>query len=163
MLGDVHSGEGVGLAGLLLDAAQVHVGRGRRAIALLDPGRGLVAGGQEMRDAVTDRCDQALPVGGELDPAVVLGRSRDEGAAALERLHQALALQQVDGLAHGDAGDAELLLQLLERGDPGTDRPVAVADAAAQGGCHLQVARHAAVGVGPIEGSACAIGHADIL
>jgi len=69
-------------------------------------------------------------------------------------------VQQVDGLAHGDASNAELVLQLLQRGDLRPHRPVAVADAAAQGGCHLQVARHAAVGVGAIEGSAWASGHA---
>ena len=105
-----------------------------------------------MGDVVADRRDQAFPVGGELDPAVVLGRLGDEGAAALERLHQAFALQQVDGLAHGDAGDAELVLQLLQRGDLGADRPVAVADTPAQHGSHLQIARHAAVGVGPTRG-----------
>ena len=98
-----------------------------------------------MRDAVADRRDQALPIGRELDPAVVLGCLGDEGAAALERLYQALALQQVDGLAHGDAGHAELVLQLLQRGDLGPDRPVAVTDAPAQHRRHLQVARYAAV------------------
>jgi len=35
----VHAGEGVRLAGLLLDAAQVDVGGRRRAVALLDAGR----------------------------------------------------------------------------------------------------------------------------
>src|SRR5215510_12859052 len=101
-----------------------------------------------MGNVVADRRDQPLPVGGELDPAVVVGRLGDEGTAALKRLDQALALQQVDGLADGDAGDAELALQLLERGDLIPDSPAAVADAPTQHGGNLQVARNAAVGVG---------------
>ena len=95
--------------------------------------------------AVADRRDQAVPVGGELDPAVVVGRLGDERAAALERLQQALSLQQVDGLAHGDAGDAELALQHLQRGDLLPHRPAPVAYAPAQHGGDLQVARDAAV------------------
>src|SRR6185503_8288966 len=75
-------------------------------------------------------------------------------------LHQAFALQKVYGLAHGDAGDAELALQLLQRGNFVADRPAAVADASAQHGGDLQIAGDAAVGVVEGERLACADGHA---
>jgi hypothetical protein len=118
-----------------------------------------VADESRLTTLLADRRDQAFPVGGELDPAVVLGRLGDEGAAALEGFHQALALQEVDGLAHGDAGDAELALQLFQRGNFVADRPAAVADASAQHGGNLQIAGDAAVGVVEGERLARADGH----
>ena len=105
-----------------------------------------MAEGSRCGNIVADRRDQAVPVRGELYPAVVVDSAGHECAAALERFHQPFALQQLDRLPHRDPGDAELVLQFLERGDLLADRPVAVADAPAQDRGNLQVSRYAAVG-----------------
>ena len=81
---DMHAGEGVWPPGLSLDAAEIDVILRRRPVAILDPDRRRVTGGEEVGDAITDRGYQAFPVGCELDPAVVTGRFCYESAPTLE-------------------------------------------------------------------------------
>jgi hypothetical protein len=98
-----------------------------------------------MRDVIADRCDQAVPIGRQLYPAIVVDSPGHECAATLEGFHEPFALQQLNRLPDGDPGHAELVFHLLEGGDLLPDRPVAVTDAPAQHRCNLQVARYAAV------------------
>src|SRR6185436_2886051 len=69
------------------------------------------------RHVVLDRCDERIPSRLELEPVLVLELVRDERAAPLLPVHEALVLQELDGLAHGHARDFEFLLELLQGRD----------------------------------------------
>ena len=69
------------------------------------------------------------------------GPGGDEGAPALLGRDQPLALQQRDGLPHGDAGECEFLDQVLERRQARSRLPDATLDAAPQDVGQLRIAR----------------------
>ena len=161
VLGDVHARVGIGLAGLLLDAAQEHVGRGRRAVALVDPGRRLAR--RRAADARTLSRIGAI----RLSQSVASWIQRSFSGALVTKVprpwndftrpspcSRSMAWRTVTRATPNSCSSSSSVAILV------ADRPVAVADAPAQHGCHLQVARHAAVGVGAIDGIAGAIGHA---
>ena len=97
-----------------------------------------ISGGERRRlalDGEPELHDVAgAAAGRQDDPAVVgpparrPGRGRDEGAAPLEGLHQALGAQLGDGLAHDGAGDLVAAGQLRLGGHPGPGCQGAVGD-----------------------------------
>ena len=73
-------------------------------------------------------------------------RAGDERAAALLGLDDAVAGQQIDRLADGDAGDAELGGQFLVRGQPQALRPYSARDPLPEDIGDLRVFRNVTVG-----------------
>src|SRR5262249_5113608 len=100
------------------------------------------------RDVVADGRDQRRPGRFELQPPLVADAAGHERAAALLTLDEALPLQQLDGLANGDASDLELAFQLVEGGDLLARLPLPILDPAPQSGCDLQIERYATALIG---------------
>jgi hypothetical protein len=101
-----------------------------------------------VRHVVLDAVDQGFPVGRQAKPAAIRRNAGDEGAASLLALDQPFLLQDIHGLADGDARDLKFGLELFQGRDLVAGRPATVFDPLPQGRRDLHVERRAAALVG---------------
>ena len=148
--GHMHADQAVRFLVAVLDALQMHIFIGRVAIAGVQPWRRARVGVEKFRNVVLDGFQKRRQVELEPQPALFLDLLGHEGALALLAADQAFAVQHVDGLADGDAGDSELALQLLDGRDLVPRFPVAGLDAPAQRRCDLKIERNVAAPIGSL-------------